>query len=206
MILDSVVGGKRWLAGFVLGLFVLSTIPLTAWAAGNVYYRYMNDQGVQVLDDSIPPQYAQKGYEIVSLSGAVIKVVPPAPEPEELARKEAMRKLHAEYQRLSRRYSSLADIKAAKQRKLDNLNTSITIVRSNIFGLKTQIENVMAKAADVERAGRQVPESLLQKLANIRAELAAAKALLQVRLVEYEDVAARFDADIVVYAQGSGQS
>lgn len=192
------VSGKRWWCSVAITMLATS-----AWASSNtVYYRYYNHQGVRVVDQSIPPEYAQKGYEIVSIAGDVIKVVPPAPDEEDLARKEAQEQLREEYKRLNRRYSSMAEIQSAKQRKLENIETNIAIVRSNIEGLEAQIEKLMAQAADVERAGRAVPEALLKKLENTRAERVAAKDLLEVRLKEYDDAAARFDEDIDVYARG----
>lgn len=173
------------------------------WAeTPKVYYRYVNDQGVQVVGHAIPPQYSQKGYEIVSVSGDVIKVVPPALSAEELARKEAEEKLREEYQRLNRRYSSMADIELAKQRKLENIETNIAIVRGNIQGLEAQIETLTSQAADVERAGRQVPDSLLEKLKGTQAELAGAIELLSAREREYDAAAARFDIEIEIYAKG----
>lgn len=176
--------------------------PSLAAADANVYYRYLNNQGIRVLDDSVPPEYAQKGYEVVSLSGEVIKVVPPAPDAEDLARKAAIAQLREEFQRLDRRYSSLADIEAAKQRKLDNIETNVALVRGNISGLQAQIGNLMAQAANIERAGREVPSSLLEKVADTRAELATAEDLLQTRLQEYEQTAARYEQDKATYRRG----
>lgn len=200
MVFGSVSRFNRRLRLTALVLVFLAP-PLLA-ADANVYYRYLNKQGVRVLDDSIPPEYAQKGYEVVSLTGEVIKVVPPAPDADDLARKQAMAKLREEYERLSRRYSSLNDIEAAKQRKLDNIETNIALVRGNVSGVEAQIGNLMSQAANIERAGRQVPESLLQKLADTRAELTTANELLQTRLEEYDQTAARFEEDKATYSRG----
>jgi uncharacterized protein YeaO (DUF488 family) len=195
-------------AGLILrkcysGILVILLLCLSSWAiSAEVYYRYVDDRGVRVLNDSIPPEYVQKGYEVVNISGDVLKVVPPTPDAETLARKEAEAKLREEFERLNRRYSSLADIHAAKERKLETIDTNITIVRGNISGLEAQIESLMAQAADVERAGREVPQPLLQKLGDTRAELATTKELLAARLKEYKEVAAQFDADMATFVRG----
>ena len=181
----------------------VSFLAASVWAEGpNVYYRYINDQGIQVVGQAVPPKYSQKGYEIVSVSGDVIKVVPPAPDAEELERKLAREKLREDYEKLNRRYSSLADIEAAKQRKLENINTNIAIVRGNITSLETQIEKLMGQAAGIERAGRPVPESLLEKLEGTQAELTTVIELLSVREHEYKETAKRFDAEIAIYMKG----
>jgi chromosome segregation ATPase len=190
---------RHLLLALLLGLCAQS-----ASAAPQVYYRYVDENGVSVLDHSIPPEYAQKGYEIVKVTGEVVKTVAPASaaDVEAQARKQALLETRKDYERLSRRYSSLAEIESAKQRKLANLDTNIAILKGNITGLESQIIHIRAQAADVERAGREVPEAHLQKLADTRAELAGAKELLATREKEYNVVAARFDEDMVVYAAG----
>lgn len=197
---------RQLLPAFLLVL-LLGVFALPAGADQRVYYRYLDENGVSVLDYSIPPEYAQKGYEIVKLSGEVVKTVPPAlaADPETQARIEAAARMRKSFERLSRRYSSPDEIESAKQRKLANIDTNIAILNGNISGLEAQIEQIRAEAADVERAGRAVPEAHLQKLANTRAELASAKELLIVRKKEYDDAAARFDEDMEIYAKGQKQ-
>ncbi len=185
-------------------LALLLSVCAQSAGADQVYYRYVDENGVSVLDHSIPPEYAQKGYEIVKITGEVVKKVPPASpaDAEAMARQQALMETRKDYERLSRRYSSLADIESAKQRKLANLDTNIAILKGNITGLESQIAHIRAQAADVERAGREVPEAHLQKLADTRAELAGAKELLATRQKEYDAVAARFDEDMATYAAG----
>lgn len=50
-----------------------------SFAAQKLLYRYVNEQGVKVLNHIIPPKYAQNGYEVINESGQVVRVVPPAP-------------------------------------------------------------------------------------------------------------------------------
>ena len=42
------------------------------------FYRYQNADGVTVIDDRVPPQFAQKGYAILDSNGRVVEVVPRA--------------------------------------------------------------------------------------------------------------------------------
>src|SRR6478735_4611004 len=53
---------------------------------GKVFYRYVNENGVKVVAQTMPPKYIPAGYEVVSLHGDVIKVVPPAPPASEVER------------------------------------------------------------------------------------------------------------------------
>lgn len=177
----------------------------TAFAdgAGGVLYRYTDEEGVKVLNHTIPPEYAQQGYEIINRHGQVIKVVPPAPSDGEVAQAVAERRLRERYEILKRRYSNVKEIERAKKRRLDNLNTNIAILKGNISGAKTRIENIMGKAAETERSGLVVSEGLLQQLEDAKAELSIAESALKTRLEEQEEISNRFEQDLTTFVAGS---
>jgi len=194
---------------FTLGrlLSTVATALLLATFCANalsqhVYYRYINEDGVKVLDHSIPPEYAQTGYEVLNASGQVVKVVPPAPSADEIARNAIEREIQERYARLKRRYSSTDDIESAKQRRLRNISTNISILNGNINTLSAQIEGITSKAADFERRGEKVPKKILDDLAAVRVELAIAEELLQIRNTEHQEVISKFDQDILAFAKG----
>lgn len=185
-------------------LLVLTTAAVTA-AAAERYYRYVNDDGVTVMDSRVPPEYVKNGYEVVTVSGRVVEVVPPAPSPEEAEALSAQRQREAELAEgdryLLRRYSSVADIKAAKQRKLADFEASVSILRGNMNGIEAQIESVQARAANIERSGREVPDVLLENLKNLQAELAKEKRQFELRVAAKEALEERFDREIERFAE-----
>ncbi|MFL0803472.1 MAG: hypothetical protein K6L81_07115 [Agarilytica sp.] len=171
--------------------------------AEDYLYRYENDKGVKVLNHTIPPEYAQKGYDVLSTSGQLIRRVTAAPTDGAIAKENSERMLREKFAVLQRRFSSPRDIEDAKRRRLANINTNISIVRGNLGGINTRIENLMRQAADAERAGKAVPPSLLQQLGDARAELEVSEASLKARLEEYQVVSDRYDSDLATFAQGS---
>lgn len=173
-----------------------------SFAAQKLLYRYVNEQGVKVLNHIIPPKYAQNGYEVINESGQVVRVVPPAPTEDEIAAANARRALQEEYKVLRRRYSNIEEIEEAKQRQLESVETSISILRGNVSNLTGQIENHMSKAAAAERAGREVPEHVLIDLANSRAELTITEELMAIRQEERDKIVQKFDADIMIFVKG----
>jgi hypothetical protein len=173
-----------------------------SFAAQKLLYRYVNEQGVKVLNHIIPPKYAQNGYEVINESGQVVRVVPPAPTEDEIAAANARRALQEEYKVLRRRYSNIEEIEEAKQRQLESVETSISILRGNVSNLTGQIENHMSKAAAAERAGREVPEHVLTDLANSRAELTITEELMTIRQEERDKIVQKFDADIMIFVKG----
>lgn len=187
----------RWLmAGMSIGCIMINTVQADA----RVFYRYENSEGVKVLNHTIPPEYAQKGYEVVSVTGRVIKVVEPAPTPEFLKQAEEARRKQEELdswdKSLRRRYSTVGDIEAAKKRKLLELDANIAILKTNVASLKEEIQMHQGKAANIERAGRTVPEELISSINELQLEMEGRKVQVEQRKNEREKLKLKFDRDI----------
>ncbi|MAZ88014.1 MAG: hypothetical protein CL693_10235 [Cellvibrionaceae bacterium] len=186
-------------AVLLLSFCLMSVIAPTVSANGKVFYRYINSDGVKVIDQQIPPEYVQKGYEVVTSRGEVIKVVEPAISGEE-AQKQQAEKLRAEQlaawdAELRRRYSSVGDIDAAKKRKLAQVEGSIAILQSNIRNLKNQISQQHARAANSERMGRAVPEAVLKTIAALEEELKLTEDQVEQRKEQYRTIDEKYEDD-----------
>lgn len=185
----------------MLGLSVYAAEKMT----GKVYYRYINEEGVKVLDHSIPPKYVPNGYELVSISGKVLKTVEPAPsvaDAERIAReRELQRQQEKADKLLRRRYSSLLDIEAAKTRSLQELQGNISILTSNLSNLRNQILIQQEQAANVERSGRTVSDELLKNLSALQAEEKDIQIQIKQRETEYRTMADKFDQDMKRYGE-----
>lgn len=134
-------------------------------------YRYVNEKGVTVIDRmGVPPQYIGKGYEVLNDQGRVIRVVPPAPTAAEIEQRKADAARASSDAQLLRLYTSVTDVDRARDRKLSELDGLTSVAKGNLQSLKTQQANLQARAADQERAGRQVPDDLVTQLSNLRDE------------------------------------
>lgn len=154
-----------------LCLLLLSGLSLPGLLQAAELYRYVNDKGVVVLDrQGVPPQYIGKGYEVLNEQGRVVRVVPPAPSQEEMQRLLTEKARASSDLQLLRLYSSTEDVERAKGRKLAELDGLISVARGNLQSLRTQQANLQGQAADLERAGREVPAHLLAQIDNIKAE------------------------------------
>ncbi len=178
---------KRWIGW----LTVLAALPVQA-----ELYRYVNDKGVTVLDsNSVPAAYIGKGYEVLNNQGMVIKVVPPAPTAEELAQRKLQEQQAASDAKLMTLYTSVDDVDRAEQRKLAEIDSVIGITRGNWQRSRTQRDNLQAQAADMERAGRQVPEHISQQIVDLNKEMDRLKAEIDGYRQLKEKARAQFAAD-----------
>lgn len=164
-----------------------------------VYYRYINEQGVKVLDHSIPPKYVRNGYEVVSMSGEVLRVVAAAPSEEDAERIWREKKIKTDQAKedalLRRRYSNLNDIEAIKKRSLLELQGNVDILQGNLSSTRIQIENQHARAASIERSGRAVPAETLKLIADLQAEERDIQLQIKQRELEYQSLSDKFDQD-----------
>lgn len=189
------------------GLFMaLAALPaLAQTSAGKVYYRYMDANGVTVINHLIPPEYVQKGYEVVTARGDVLRVIEPAPSGKDAAQQALESKRKAELDawdaELRRRYSTVRDIEAAKQRKLAQVDGSIAMLQGSLRNLKHQIAQQHAQAAKNERMGVAVPAALLKTLASLEEELQVNEENMAERERQYQRVEAKYNRDIARFKE-----
>lgn len=167
--------------------------------APKVFYRYVNEQGVKVVAQTIPPSAVRGGYEMVSISGEVLKVVPPSPS-EKDAERMAEEKLKAREQaksdlQLRRSYSSIKEIEAAKVRNLGDLRSNIDLLKANTLSVKAQLKTQESNAAARERTGQAIPEDLLKNITNLRAEEKEIQIQIEQREKEFQEISDRYDQD-----------
>lgn len=187
--------------------FLLLVAGIQFAQAGQVY-RYVNENGVTVIDDTVPPEFIPKGYEILDSSSlSLIKRVPRQLSEEELRtqgseeararlKEEEERRLRAWDESLLVRYSSLDDIKAARDRAVRDIQIRISILKSNLTTIKGNIEREQAVAADYERRGITVPDDMLKNIDIMRLEIEDTEQSIAMRREEMEDVKASFQRDM----------
>ena len=191
---------RTFISASVALLLLLPTVAYTAEELpSRVYYRYINEQGNTVLNHSIPPQYVRRGYEVVSLSGEVLRVVEPAPSEEDaerIAREKAIITDQAEEDALlRRRYSNLNDIDAIKRRSLLELKSNIDILQGNLSSTRQQIERQETQAAALERGGRTVPPETFKLISDLQTEEKDIQLQIKHRELEYQSQSDKFDQD-----------
>ena len=171
-----------------IGLSAVCVTPATAQAE---LYRYMDDRGITVLDSRVPPEHITNGYEVLDAQGRVREIIPASPTQTEL---EAMRQARTEQERqraadstLLRLYSSVKDLDRAHARQIAQIDNQIATAESDIEVVQTQREELQRRAADQERAGRQVESRILEQLAGLDEESARLQRLIELKREEAKE-------------------
>ena len=181
----------RSFAGVMAGLLICSA----AFGQAQLY-RYVDDKGVMVLGNRVPPEFVSRGYEVLDSNGRVREVIPAAPTAEELkanrAAREAQDRQRQSDTTLLRLYSSQADLDRAHARQLAQIESLIQAARSEIDGVQDQREGLQERAAVQERAGREIDPQILQDLAHADAETQRLERLIEAKQAEIKEVRANF--------------
>lgn len=193
--------GIRLCATTLLAGIVLAT--LTGAAATQQRYRYVNDQGVTVLDQSIPSKYLDRGYTILNSAGQVLKVVPSAADRKRLDEQQQV--IDAEHKRkdrlaqsdqeLLRMYSSAEDVERARDRKLESIRAAIALTDGNVLRLVAQKKSIENQGVQLERAGRTVSNEMVRNLKIVSSQIHDHQAELATRKAELERVRKTFDGN-----------
>ena len=189
-------GLKRNMVGVLMALSLFSpAATLAAETPGMQLYRYVDSRGVTVLDrQGVPPEYVAKGYEILNAQGRVIQVVPPARTPEQIRQAEADKAQASADAQLLSLYGSVEDVDRVEARKLAELDGLVGVTQGNIQGLAAQQRNLQSQAADQERAGRPVPQALIDQLQDVREQ----QLKLQADIERYQAARAKAKAGFAV--------
>ncbi|WP_371231773.1 DUF4124 domain-containing protein [Pseudomonas sp. QE6] len=164
-------GALRVLIGLLGAMLAAQALAVEPKGSSVELYRYVDDKGGIVIDrQGVPSEYIGKGYEVLNDQGRVIRIVPPAPTPAEIQQRKADAARANSDAQLLRLYTSVQDVDLARDRKLTELDALSSVSRGNLQALKSQHATLQARAADQERAGRQVPAELEAQLSDLRDE------------------------------------
>lgn len=191
---------------------VMACLVLPATALANMY-RYTDENGQLVIGSSIPQEATKRGYDILSNNGRVIKTIPPEPTAEELAAREAAKQQQEQRARqqeldrqLLKRFSHPDQAVRAMRRKINELEGIIQLKRGNISVISSQLDSEQSRAADMERAGREIPEATLEKIRRLESQIREIEREIS---AQQQDIAARkrdYEADIERLEQITGEA
>ena len=178
------------------------TVALGAqvFAQTSTYYKYVNKKGNNVVSSRIPSEYVKRGYSIVTFDGRVIETIPPELSPAEKARliteTERLEKLKERDTLLLRRYSHPDDVEAAKQRKLTQNESGISLIDLNIEKINSQIDLYQSLAAEDERAGKVISTATMTSINKLKSDRELERSQRQQKIDESNKIIEEHDKDI----------
>ena len=175
-----------------------------------IAYKWVDEQGVIHYGDNVPPQYAQQDRAVLNSQGVEVSHIAAALTAEQAAA-EARKKTEALKQRqhdnfLISTYTSVADIEALRDVRLDQLRGQrsaaeqyVESLRSRLGALQTRAVTYMPYSASP--AARRMPDDLAENLVRTVSEMREQTGALTQKSQEEKTLRAQFDADIQRYRE-----
>lgn len=143
---------------------------------------WKNKEGVKECGTYVPPEYSQKRVETRGASGRVVEVEKRAKNKRELAEEARLTELKkiedakiAEQNKkdsiLLKTFSNERDINMLRDSKIHVIEGIITVTRGNNKSLTKKLAKLHKRAANIERGGKQPPETLLNDIKVIESRL-----------------------------------
>ncbi|KAA1172433.1 DUF4124 domain-containing protein [Marinobacter salinexigens] len=196
--------------------YIASAITLTlgiVTAAEADMYRYKDENGRPVISNTIPQEATRRGYEILGSNGRVIETIAPAPTAEEIAAREAENQRqkareaqHEKDRLLLKRFSHPDQAVQAMHRKIVELDSLIQLKRGNISVISSQLDSEQSRAANMERAGRNIPEASLNKIRRLESQIRDIEKEINAQSQDIEALKADYLKDIERLEEITGES
>ena len=195
--------------GLMLGLAVAGTTAATNNNAA-IAYKWVDEKGVTHYGDSVPPQYAERGVELLNKQGVAVGHTDAAKTPEELAAEarihEASLKQRQHDNFLVATYTSVKDIETLRDVRLQQLNGQLTAAEAYVENLHSRLVALQDRAKHFrpyssQANARRMPDDLAEDLVHTLNEMRTQNNALTAKNQEVAGVKEQFDTDIERYRE-----
>jgi hypothetical protein len=175
-------------------------------------YRWVDQDGKVHYTDSIPPDQVQSGHTELSKQGVTIKSVGKAKTPEEVEEEQELKRLRAEQKKLLdkqrsedqvlvRTFQSEDDIFMAREGKIAAIDVMISVTKNNVLRQQERLVKLLGQAADMERAGKDVHENLIDGIRQVEEAIRDSYATIVAQEKQKDEIRSKFDRDLARYRQ-----
>jgi DNA repair exonuclease SbcCD ATPase subunit len=182
-------------------------------------YRFPDESGVMTLSRSLPPEAAQKGYDILDdQTMRVIEHVTPAPTQEEIIELEAEKALQQEQEHQARlraeqaeqdrqkqaqydrtllmTYPTEADLIAARDKDISYREEQIAVLSAKLPKLRQTLESIQKEAAERELSGAPISKNMQKRLNAAQQEISVRKQAIAQYQTEIKELELKYQQDL----------
>ncbi|TAN04011.1 MAG: DUF4124 domain-containing protein [Rhodanobacteraceae bacterium] len=204
----------RRIASTLLPAALLALCVALPAFAGNptptTHYRWKDAAGVVHFGDTIPASALAGGYDIVDNDGRVVRHVARELTPAErrvaaaAATREAAAKRAAQQQNLEdaqllSAYPTDKDLEQSQQAQLQQIQTDITTLQTNLRSQEDTLTELLAHAADLEHSSKPIPPIVNKRIAEQRESVNGERNALAQRRADLANARTKFTAQLQRY-------
>jgi hypothetical protein len=202
-----------------LALLVTAALGAAAWAAPSsrtssqssqkgIAYRWVDEQGVVHYGDHIPPQYASQDRTILNSQGVEVGHLDAQKTPQEEAvaarAREALMKQKQHDAFLVSTYTSVKDIEALRDARLDQMKGQRAAAEQYVESLRARLTSLQSRALayrPYSKDARRMPDDLAENLVRTVNELRVQSSSLAAKSAEEAALRSQFQDDIERYRE-----
>lgn len=194
---------------FSTGIFLVCCLCLciSQSAFAKKMYRWVDENGETIFSDQVPPEHSQYRRESLNEKGRVVEVTEQAKTKEQQAIDNRLRALKKAQEKIIAQqaandkvllstFRNLKDMEASLYATLQSLDAQRNMAQGNLKRVENQLETLQKKAAELERNGKKVPQSLLDEIKQTEVQIQAAYAEINKQIEKKNRAKAEFEADI----------
>jgi hypothetical protein len=200
--------------GMLLAFAGLASVAANAGPGSSndkgIAYRWTDEQGVVHYGDRIPPQYAQKERAVLNSQGVEVRKLEAQKTPEQAAAEGRIQqtvlrqKQHDAF--LITNYTSVKDIEALRDVRLDQLRVQKTAAEQYVENLHSRLTALQSRAKifkpySPRPDARRMPDDLAENLVHTLNELRTQSNVVSTKNEEESALKAQFQADIERYRE-----
>jgi len=194
---------KQFLA---IGLCTVSALSVTPTQAGKLK-KWVDENGQVQYGDHIPPRYAKKSVQTLNTQGVVVQTRAAAKTPEQIAEEERLAALEAsrevtrkEQARKDRilldTFTNEDEMIMTRDGKIEAIEAIIRVTNGRIEKIRQRLSSQKKSAANMERAGKPVPDSLSQQIRESRSQIQQNIDYIENRTLEQQAIRDKYETDI----------
>ena len=175
-----------------------------------VHYRWKDTAGVVHFSDTIPASALAGGYDVVNNDGQVVRHVSRELTPAErqaaaaeaaraAAAKRAAQQQSLEDTQMLSAYPTAKDLQQSQQAQLQQIQTDIATLQTNLRSQESTLTDLLAHAADLEHSGKPIPAFVNTRISEQRESVSEERTALAKRRAELADAQTKFAAQLQRY-------
>lgn len=204
---------RRTVLPMLPALLLAASVAVPARATDTtpvVHYRWKDSAGVVHFGDTIPASALAGGYDIVNNDGRVVRHVARELTPAErkaaaadaarvAAAKRAAQQQSLEDTQMLSAYPTDKDLQQSQQAQLQQIQTDIATLQTNLRSQESTLTDLLAHAADLEHANQPIPADVNQRITEQRESVNQERGALVQRRADLAKAQKQFAAQLQRY-------
>jgi len=189
-----------------IGLCAIVALSVMPAQAGKLK-KWIDENGQVQYGDHIPARYAKQSVQTLNSQGVVVETRAAAKTPEQIAEEQRLAAIKAEQERKQREqqrkdrilldtFTNEDEMILTRDGKIEAIEAVIRVTNGRIAKIRQRLSAYKKRAANMERSGKPVPESLTRHIGESRNQIQQNIAYIDNRRLEQQAIREKFEADI----------